>query len=120
MQKSVEDPFCYLFVFVFEFVADRVDWLVEFAGRPITRWDGLCLTLPINFVKRSMIKRCVASLLDLRNYLFSRQCTLLLLLKRSLQIGRLAVPFMHNCIRELHILQVCVKLLWFRLNTIKT
>lgn len=87
-------------------LTDNAPWLVNFSKHPATSWDGLCLSQPINISKRQMIKRQEASLLDLRNYLFSRQCTLLFLVARPWEVGERALPFMHNCIKELGILEV--------------
>ena len=69
-------------------------------------WDGLCLAQPINIEKRLLIKKYKASLLDFRNYLFSRQCTLLFMSLKPKEVGERAIPFIHNCIQELDRLEV--------------
>ena len=90
------------------FWSDNAPWLTAFACHPATRWDGLCLHPSVNSAKRNLISRSEASLLDVRNYLFARQCLLLLELRRPIEICQRSLPFMHNCIKELAILQVFV------------
>ena len=57
-------------------------------------------------VKRDKIRRGCASLLDLRNYLFLRQSTLLFLLLKPCDVAERAVAFMLNTLQEIDILQV--------------
>lgn len=82
------------------------EWLNNFADITCCTWDGLCLSQPINIEKRHLIKHGRASLLDLRNYLFARQCNLLFLVNRPWEAAQRSVPFMHNCIQELELLEV--------------
>jgi len=70
------------------------------------KWDGLCLAQPINTDKRAAIRKNEASLLEFRNYLFSRQCTLLFMLSRPGEVAQRSIVFMHNCVQELSSLKV--------------
>ena len=55
---------------------------------------------------RELIQKGEASLLDFRNYLYLRQCTLLNLLNKQREIAKRALPFMQNCLKELDMLDV--------------
>ena len=85
---------------------ENARWLMLFANHPATHWDGLCLSPTVVASKRQLLRRGAASLIDLRNYLFSRQCHVLLQLQRPAEICHRSMPFVHNCIKELRILQV--------------
>ncbi|XP_077870165.1 LOW QUALITY PROTEIN: trafficking protein particle complex subunit 10-like [Saccoglossus kowalevskii] len=81
-------------------------WLSSFTGQ-CDNWDGLNLSQPIDEEKRKLIQQGKsATLLDLRNYLFSRQCALLFSLQRPWEVAQRSLPFMHNTVHELHILEV--------------
>ena len=56
--------------------------------------------------KREQIQRGQASLLGLRSYLFSRQCTLLIFLQRPWEVTQRALELLHNCVQELRLLEV--------------
>lgn len=56
--------------------------------------------------KRELIQRQEATLLDLRSYLFSRQCTLLLFLQRPWEVAQRALQLLHSCVQELKLLEV--------------
>ncbi|XP_066285243.1 trafficking protein particle complex subunit 10-like isoform X2 [Branchiostoma lanceolatum] len=84
---------------------DIPEWLGSFS-RPCTCWDGLYLWQPVNYDKRDLIQENTATLLDLRNYLFSRQCALLFFLQRPWEVAQRTLPFVHNVIRELEILEL--------------
>jgi len=99
-----------MFVILHVVFVDNAPWLNVFSKHPATNWDGLCLLPAVNAEKRKLIVCGKASLLDLRNYLFSRQCQLLLELDRPSEICHRSMPFMHNCIKELNILQVTMNL----------
>lgn len=58
--------------------------------------------------KRDLIQKGEASLLDLRSYLFSRQCTLLIFLQRPWEVTARALELLHNCVQELRLLEVLV------------
>lgn len=82
-------------------------WLTAFS-KPCTCWEGLTLSRQVAEQKRTLIQKGDASLLDLRNYLFSRQCALLLLLFHPWEMAQRTLPFMHSCINELNILEVSI------------
>ncbi|XP_077435533.1 trafficking protein particle complex subunit 10 isoform X2 [Vanacampus margaritifer] len=86
---------------------DAVKWLGSFCS-PVLNWSGLLLRRPIDMEKRDNIQRGAASLLDLRSYLFSRQCTLLIFLLRPWEVTRRALELLHNCVQELRLLEVSV------------
>ncbi|KAL2087522.1 hypothetical protein ACEWY4_016350 [Coilia grayii] len=86
---------------------DGANWLGSFC-QPVRSWNGLVLRRPIDMEKRELIQRGEASLLDLRSYLFSRQCTLLIFLLRPWEVTQRALQLLHNCVQELRLLEVSV------------
>lgn len=86
---------------------DGANWLGSFC-QPVRNWNGLLLRRPIDMEKRELIQRSEASLLDLRSYLFSRQCTLLIFLQRPWEVTQRALELLHNCVQELRLLEVSV------------
>uniref|UniRef100_A0AAV2JTX4 TRAPPC10/Trs130 N-terminal domain-containing protein n=1 Tax=Knipowitschia caucasica TaxID=637954 RepID=A0AAV2JTX4_KNICA len=86
---------------------DTANWLGSFCA-PVRCWNGLLLRRPIDMEKRELIQRGEASLLDLRSYLFSRQCTLLIFLQRPWEVTQRALELLHNCVQELRLLEVSV------------
>ncbi|XP_061647822.1 trafficking protein particle complex subunit 10 [Phyllopteryx taeniolatus] len=86
---------------------DTAKWLGSFCS-PVLNWSGLLLRRPIDMEKRDGIQRSAASLLDLRSYLFSRQCTLLIFLQRPWEVTHRALELLHNCVQELRLLEVSV------------
>ncbi|KAM9803304.1 trafficking protein particle complex subunit 10 isoform X1 [Syngnathus typhle] len=83
---------------------DAAKWLGSFCS-PVLNWSGLLLRRPIDMEKRDSIQRGSASLLDLRSYLFSRQCTLLIFLQRPWEVTQRALDLLHNCVQELRLLE---------------
>ncbi|XP_076879647.1 LOW QUALITY PROTEIN: trafficking protein particle complex subunit 10 [Brachyhypopomus gauderio] len=86
---------------------DGANWLGSFC-QPVRSWTGLLLRRPIDMEKREVIQRGEASLLDLRSYLFSRQCTLLIFLQRPWEVTQRALDLLHTCVQELRLLEVSV------------
>ncbi|MEQ2311533.1 Trafficking protein particle complex subunit 10 [Ameca splendens] len=86
---------------------DAANWLGSFCA-PVHNWSGLLLRRPIDMEKRDSIQHGEASLLDLRSYLFSRQCTLLIFLQRPWEVTQRALELLHNCVQELRLLEVSV------------
>ncbi|XP_077198954.1 trafficking protein particle complex subunit 10 [Paroedura picta] len=86
---------------------DGANWLTFFC-QPVRSWNGLILRKPIDMEKRELIQNQEATLLDLRSYLFSRQCTLLLFLQRPWEVSQRALELLHNCVQELKLLEVSV------------
>ncbi|XP_056145323.1 trafficking protein particle complex subunit 10 isoform X2 [Lampris incognitus] len=86
---------------------DGANWLGSFCA-PVRSWGGLLLRRPIDMEKRDGIQHGVASLLDLRSYLFSRQCTLLIFLQRPWEVTQRALELLHNCVQELRLLEVSI------------
>lgn len=82
-----------------------MDWLTPFI-EPCTKWAGISLSKALNWDKRDLIKMNKASLLEFRNYLFSRQCALLSLLNRPWEIAERAVAYLHNTVQEMKTLEV--------------
>ena len=65
-------------------------------------FDGVLLAKSSQDFLRQLIKTQEASYVDLRNYLFSRQCILLLKLKRrAWEIAQRLLEFLHNLVHEL-------------------
>ncbi|XP_038657237.1 trafficking protein particle complex subunit 10 [Scyliorhinus canicula] len=86
---------------------DGANWLTSFC-QPVQNWNGLILRKPIDMEKRELIQKNKATLLDLRSYLFSRQCTLLVFLQRPWEVAQRALELLHNCVQELKLLEVSV------------
>ncbi|XP_076975245.1 trafficking protein particle complex subunit 10 isoform X2 [Tamandua tetradactyla] len=86
---------------------DGANWLTFFC-QPVKSWNGLVLRKPIDMEKRELVQRQEATLLDLRSYLFSRQCTLLLFLQRPWEVAQRALELLHSCVQELQLLEVSV------------
>lgn len=86
---------------------DGANWLTFFC-QPVKNWNGLVLRKPIDMEKRELMQRREATLLDLRSYLFSRQCTLLLFLQRPWEVAQRALELLHSCVQELRLLEVFV------------
>lgn len=53
-----------------------------------------------------MIKDNEASLLEFRNYLFTRQCALLLLMNRPGEVIQRAIDYLHATVQEMKVLEV--------------
>lgn len=85
--------------------SDAAKWLGSFCS-PVLNWSGLLLRRPIDMEKRNGIQRGSANLLDMRSYLFSRQCTLLIFLQRPWEVTHRALELLHNCVQELRLLEV--------------
>lgn len=65
-------------------------------------WRGLCLDMSSEHseeLRRRIVER-KASLLDLRNYLFAKQCELMLMQNQPWRVAASASVFLQNCIRE--------------------
>ncbi|WAR06773.1 TPC10-like protein [Mya arenaria] len=84
-----------------------VPWLSSLV-KPCTCWAGLSLQRPISWERRNTIKDNEAALLDFRNYLFSRQCALLLLLNKPGEIVQRAIDYLHETVQEMKTLEVCI------------
>lgn len=71
-------------------------------------WPALCLDLNCEY-SMELRKRIVdkkASLLDLRNYLFAKQCDLMLMQNQPWRVAASTTEFLQNCIREHECLQI--------------
>ncbi|XP_023236567.1 trafficking protein particle complex subunit 10-like [Centruroides sculpturatus] len=86
-------------------VGGMPDWLTSFT-QICNSWAGLCLLREVALSLREIIKKDQGSLLEFRNYLFSRQCNLLLLLCRPWEVAQRTLPFLYNTVGELRILEV--------------
>lgn len=86
-------------------VGDMPEWLSNYS-KSCDVWSGVCLMREKSIHLREILQKAEACLLDLRNYLFSRQCALLLLLCRPWEVAQRTLPFLHNCISELQILEI--------------
>jgi len=64
---------------------DTPGWLSLFQA-PLNNWGGVNLNNGTNHHLRLLLAECRASLLDLRSYLFSRQCAMLLLLNKPWEV----------------------------------
>jgi len=86
-------------------VGESPAWLDAFTNE-LLDWTGLSLDRNINHRLRSKIESRDLSLLHMRNYLFSRQCSLLLLMNKPWEVARRSLSFLHNTVQELSILEV--------------
>ncbi|KAI4467519.1 epilepsy holoprosencephaly candidate 1/tmem1 [Holotrichia oblita] len=76
---------------------DAVNWLINFQ-KPLEIWHGLKLGpshLPDD-----------PSILELRAYIFAKQAHMLLLINKIWEIASRCLPFLHNCTREITLLEV--------------
>ncbi|RWS12306.1 trafficking protein particle complex subunit 10-like protein [Dinothrombium tinctorium] len=80
-------------------------WLKNLSER-CDVWHGLCLSKSVYTTLRNKIKDESANLLDLRNYLFARQCELLLLHNKPWEVASRSLPFLQNCVNELNLIEV--------------
>lgn len=67
------------------FFLETPGWLGLFQ-MPLNNWGGVNLNNGTNHHLRFLLAECRASLLDLRSYLFSRQCAMLLLLNKPWEV----------------------------------
>lgn len=81
------------------------EWLSSYT-KPCENWPGVCLLREAMPLLRKKLADRQGSLLDLRSYLFARQCSLLLLLCRPWEMAQRSLPFLHNCVNELRILEI--------------
>lgn len=88
-------------------VIETPAWLKALSEK-VDTWHGLCISRTISAELRQKIKSSDASLLELRNYLFSRQCELLLLQHRPWETASKCLSFLQNCVYELSILKVFI------------
>ena len=86
-------------------VGDCPDWLDQF-NKDLSDWSPLTLDVATNLKLRSKLEEKCPSLLDMRNYLFSRQCRQLVLNNKTAEVGTRAIAFLHNTVQELDILEV--------------
>ncbi|XP_076177740.1 SIDL trafficking protein particle complex subunit 10 isoform X2 [Ptiloglossa arizonensis] len=86
-------------------VGDTPIWLNLFQT-PLNNWGGVNLSNGTNHHLRHLLAECKASLLDLRSYLFSRQCAMLLALNKPWEVAQRCLSFVHNTLSELRILEV--------------
>lgn len=63
-------------------------WLTTFKN-PLNDWRAINLKKNVDHFSRGLIRDNKASLLDFRNYLFSRQCALLLSLKQPWEVCKI-------------------------------
>ena len=77
----------------------------KFSGT-CSSWQGLSLRKAINLDKRDQVKHNEASLLDFRNYLFSRQCAVLFLVGRPIEVAHRAATFLFHTLHEVDYLNV--------------
>ncbi|KAL1443188.1 hypothetical protein MTO96_030405 [Rhipicephalus appendiculatus] len=83
------------------------EWLCQLAQLGCEAWGGLRLGLdPAHSPERQLLQRSKGSLLQLRNYLFSRQCALLRQQNRTSEMASRTLSFLHNTVHELAILEV--------------
>ncbi|XP_064606870.1 trafficking protein particle complex subunit 10-like [Liolophura sinensis] len=81
------------------------DWLASFS-QPCHSWAGLSLAKALDRETRDLVKQNKATLLEFRNYLFSRQCALLFLMGRPGEVAQRAMEYLHNTVQEMDILEI--------------
>ncbi|XP_034946157.1 trafficking protein particle complex subunit 10 isoform X2 [Chelonus insularis] len=86
-------------------VGDTPLWLNSFRS-PLNYWTGIILKSNHHHHLRKLISDHKASLLDLRSYLFTRQCILLVLLNKPWEIAHRCLPFIYNTLSEFRILDI--------------
>jgi len=85
--------------------ADVAHWLTKF-NAPIKRWHSMLLWKRIDGDARDAILDGSASVIDIRNYLFSRLCHLLFEMGKVTEITRRMHLFLHSIATEIAILEV--------------
>ncbi|ESO89314.1 hypothetical protein LOTGIDRAFT_106362, partial [Lottia gigantea] len=83
------------------------EWL-KTTVKSCTSWEGLSLYKPIQHQKRDLIKQNLISLIEFRNYLYSRQSALLFLMNKSWIIAQRAMDFLYNTAQEVYALEIAV------------
>ena len=86
-------------------VGDSPAWLERF-NKDLSEWSPLSLDTDINMKLRDKLEQKCPSLMDMRNYLFSRQCHQLLLGNKTSDVASRTIAFLHNTAQELEILEV--------------
>ena len=86
-------------------LGDSPEWLERF-NKDLSDWSPLSLDTETNLKLRVKLEQNCPSLMDMRNYLFSRQCHQLMLGKRPAEVAARSVSFLHNTAQELEILEV--------------
>lgn len=86
-------------------VGENPAWLNNFHGA-LESWSGVVLSQTVNQSQRTLLRSGQISLLEFRSYLFSRQCAMLLLTFKPWEIAQRSLPFLHNCVQELDILEL--------------
>ena len=71
------------------FYTDAPKWLSAFQSQP-NDWSGVCLDADSQFNAKLRVKieERTMSVIDFRNYLFARQCTLLLISFKPAEVGQ--------------------------------
>lgn len=82
-----------------------VKWLSPLV-RPCKSWLGLSLAKSLDHDLRDRVKHSLTSLLEFRNYLFSRQAALLFSMGRAWEVAERALNFLHNTVVEIKCLEV--------------
>ena len=85
-------------------VGEVPGWLAAFEKTPVD-WGGPSLDKNLNMRLQARLATLSPSLLDIRNYLFSRQSCLLLVCGKPWEVARRALSFVHNTLQELDILE---------------
>jgi len=86
-------------------VGEIPSWLDQFT-KDLSEWTPLSLDKASNMKLHTKLENSNPSLLDIRNYLFSRQCSLLLQSNKPQEVAARTLSFLHNTIQELDILEV--------------
>lgn len=73
---------------------------------PCTCWAGVSLAISLDHELRDQIKQNKGSLLEFRNYLFSRQATLLFQMGRAWEVAMRALDYLYNTVTEMKALEV--------------
>ncbi|XP_025097786.1 LOW QUALITY PROTEIN: trafficking protein particle complex subunit 10-like [Pomacea canaliculata] len=84
---------------------EMVKWLSPLV-RPCKSWLGLSLAKSLDHDLRDRVKHSLTSLLEFRNYLFSRQAALLFSMGRAWEVAERALNFLHNTVVEIKCLEV--------------
>ncbi|CAG5118255.1 unnamed protein product, partial [Candidula unifasciata] len=84
---------------------DTVQWLTPLV-KPSLCWSGVSLARSLDLELRDAVKQNTASLLEFRNYLFSRQATLLFQMGRAWEVAQRAQNYLYNTVVEMRALEV--------------
>ena len=106
-----------MYPFIVFKISDFAHWLSDFC-KPIEQWHSLLLWKPVDNEARLTIQQGHATLIDVRNYLFSRLCHLLFRIGKLGEVVNRLHYFLHSIATEIEILEVSTHFYFLYINNI--